>query len=217
MWNSASMKNTKEGFLPYFIKILFSSKTFPWNELILLRAELSETLHLEAVEAKKANWSNQRNLFVVHTDHHSNKTSMWTIYKKHDYECSRMQLDFDKKKKCWCIYRSLELENIFSQISTNSSPPCCPLPVLVYPPWDMCVCSYRCYKLGPGLWKMAAPEVRALPTCSMELFFSSIFFVPLLPKASLSSSGVWLQINLFSGKRRSSSHAMLCQHATHRP
>ena len=33
-----------------------------------------------------------------------------------------MQLDFDKKKKCWCIYRSLELENIYSQISTNSPP-----------------------------------------------------------------------------------------------
>ena len=75
------------------------------------------------LKPKKANWSNQRNLFVVHTGRHSNKTSMWTIYKKHDYECSRMQLDFDKKKKCWCIYRSLELENIFSQISTNSPPP----------------------------------------------------------------------------------------------
>ena len=165
------MKNTKEGFLPYFIKILFSSKHFLEMNWFSSEQNYPKLCISRPLKPKKANWSNQRNLFVVHTGRHSNKTSMWTIYKKHDYECSRMQLDFDKKKKCWCIYRSLDLEKILTNLH-KQLPPCCPLPVLVYPPWDMCVCSYRCYKLGPGLWKMAAPEVRALPTCSMELFFS---------------------------------------------
>ena len=169
------------------------------------------------LKPKKANWSNQRNLFVVHTGRHSNKTSMWTIYKKHDYECSRMQLDFDKKKKCWCIYRSLELENIFSQISTYSPP---------HVVHSQCLCILRgtcvCARTDatnwvPGSEKWLRPKSGPCQPAQWSCFFLQFFFVPLLPKTSLSSSGVWLQINLFSGKRRCSSHATLCQHATHRP
>ena len=169
------MKDTKEGFLPYLIKILFSSNNIslkwidsPLNRIIrnfASRGRWSQKKPIGQISATCLLFT----LAATRTKHQCEQYTRNMIMNV--LGCNWISI---KRKSVGVFIGALILKK-FSQISTNSPPPCCPLPVLVYPPWDMCVCSYRCYKLGPGLWKMAAPEVRALPTCSMELFFSSIF------------------------------------------